>query len=579
MPTTSQLGRVSAVVLRYMRRPMFVLIAVYGVGIGGMALIPGLDADGNPTHMGLFHAFYFFTYTVTTTGFGEIPTVFTDEQRLWAIFCLYMGVIAWLYAIGSIINLMQNPHFVQAVAERAFARRVRRIPTPFFIICGFGDTGSLLARGLSDHHITAVIIDSDSERIKALGLRDYRVPVPGLCADASVPQHLIDAGVKRRLCRGVVALTSDEDTNLKIAVMTRFLNSEVQIICRSMSARHKEHLAALTSVTPIDPFELFAKQLSTRLMAPCLRTLEDWLVGVRGVSLSRHVRIPTGTWILCGYGRMGRWLYRNLTKHRIPTVVIDPDVDVDEVAGASRVIRDYADVKALSAAGIRDAAGIVAGTGNDAANLSILLSAATLNPDAFAIVRQNHHENHLAFDGARADVIMQPSLMTARRVLLLLVSPLTLELLGFLREQDDRCTEDLIGRLEVVTEGEPPNLWRIRINDAEAPAVMELIRKEGATVTVGHLSSNPRDPDGPMLCVPLLMRQGDQSIPLPTNDRPLCEHDEILFSGTLNAEELLEANLHNVHTLECSVTGQDLPTGYVFRWLAKRQRRQRTAME
>ena len=120
MATTAELDRVSMVVLRYMRGPIFALIVVYAIGIIGMALIPGQDADGNTVYMSLFHAFYFFTYTATTTGFGEIPIEYTDAQRLWAIVCIYMGVVAWLYAIGSIIRLVQNPHFLSAVSEVAW---------------------------------------------------------------------------------------------------------------------------------------------------------------------------------------------------------------------------------------------------------------------------------------------------------------------------------------------------------------------------------------------------------------------------------------------------------------------------
>ena len=62
---TSELDRVSMVVLRYMRGPVFVLIAVYAIGIIGMALVPGRDAEGNVVYMNLFHSFYFFTYTAT----------------------------------------------------------------------------------------------------------------------------------------------------------------------------------------------------------------------------------------------------------------------------------------------------------------------------------------------------------------------------------------------------------------------------------------------------------------------------------------------------------------------------------
>ena len=108
MARTSDLDRVTAIVLRFMRGPILLLVTVYGV------LIPGQDAAGQPTHMSFFHAFYFMSYTATTTGFGEIPNEFSETQRMWAIVCLYMSVVAWIYAIGSIIGLVQNPHFKHA---------------------------------------------------------------------------------------------------------------------------------------------------------------------------------------------------------------------------------------------------------------------------------------------------------------------------------------------------------------------------------------------------------------------------------------------------------------------------------
>ena len=169
MPSTPELNRVSAIVLRFMRTPLLLLIAVYGIGVTGMALMPGQDAGGNPSRMNLFHAFYFFTYTATTTGFGEIPHQFSDAQRLWATVCLFMGVVAWLYAIGSIIRLAQHPEFLKAMAERRFVRSVRRIDQPFFVVCGFGDTGSLLARGLSDYFCVAAVIDIDTAKLPGAG--------------------------------------------------------------------------------------------------------------------------------------------------------------------------------------------------------------------------------------------------------------------------------------------------------------------------------------------------------------------------------------------------------------------------
>jgi len=67
--------------LRRMRLPLIVVIMVYMISITGLVLIPGIDDQDSPWHMGLFHAFYFVSFMGTTIGFGEIPYPFTDPQR------------------------------------------------------------------------------------------------------------------------------------------------------------------------------------------------------------------------------------------------------------------------------------------------------------------------------------------------------------------------------------------------------------------------------------------------------------------------------------------------------------------
>jgi hypothetical protein len=174
MTQSPKSSRVIFIILRYMRRPIMVLIAIYAASMIGWILIPGVNTEGNPQNLSFFHAFYFLTYTVTTTGFGELPYTFTEAQRMWGIVSLYAGVIAWFYALGSIVGLVQNTEFQQSIAERRFAKGVAQVTEPFCIICGFGNTGALLARGLSDAGMTVIVVDKNSERIKSLTLRDYR---------------------------------------------------------------------------------------------------------------------------------------------------------------------------------------------------------------------------------------------------------------------------------------------------------------------------------------------------------------------------------------------------------------------
>lgn len=567
MASASELDRVTMVVLRYLRKPMFVLVLVYAIGITGMALIPGQTINGESQYMSLFHAFYFLTYTATTTGFGEIPGDFSDEQRLWAIVCLYMGVVAWLYAIGSMIRLLQNPHFVQALNEYRFARLVRQISEPYFIVCGFGDTGSLLARGLSDHYLGAVVLDSDPERVKALALRDYSVKMPALCADASVPKHLVDAGVRNKNCKAVVVLTGDEDINLKIAVMTRLLNSDVKIVCRTSSARHQEHLKSLESVAVIDPFEIFAQLLGMAITTPLLHNLNSWLVRARDVRLGHPLQMPAGRWILCGYGRMGRWLHEYFTLQGVQTCIIDPDSE--QAIGAEQIVNSHADHVTLREAGIEHAAGIVAGTNDDSHNLSILMSTRSLNPQAFVIVRQNYHENQLAFDSSQANYILQTSLTTARRILKLLISPLAQTFIDRLHELDGHHTETIVRRLQKAVGEETPHLWRVNLCRDEAIAVDECF-EAGNTLKLGDLVRDPHDLDGSLHCVALVIKRTDSQLLTPANEEVVQRFDEILFCGSERSKVLLAATLNNPQTLQYLLTGNDMPRGYFFAWLARR---------
>jgi voltage-gated potassium channel len=561
MAKGSDLDRVTSIVLRQMRAPILVLLAVNTIGVAVMVMIPGIDG----TSMSIFHAFYFMSFTASTTGFGEIPSEFSDPQRLWATICIYMSVVAWIYAIGTIISKVQNPHFLLAIAQTRFARAAARINEPFVIICGFGDTGSLLARGLSDHHMTGVVIDSDPERIKALNLRDYGVAMPGLEGDASAPKNLQDAGISRPNCRGVVLLTGDEDVNLKIAVMTRLLNPSAEVICRSTERTHEEELKSLGSVILADPFETFARELGFALHQPPLHTLDEWLVGARGVTLERLVSYNRGTWILVGYGRMGRWLYRSLSEWGVHVVVVDPHLDdVGEVNEVEHRVVGLGTRANLIQAGVEGAAGIVTATDSDADNLAVLLTARALNPEAHLIVRQNSHENELAFNAASADLIMQPSLVTARRILLRLISPLIQELLEYLEQNPQYLVDSVYPELQQRVGAHDPALWTLHIDASQTPAVVEYLATS-QTLTSGDLFRDSRSRDEYLACVPLLLKRDAEHTIMPVDTFEVSEGDEILMCSTPQAMHLVKTNLANIYTVEYLATGNVPPRAYAMR--------------
>ena len=571
-----EFNRVGAIVLRSMRRPIMTLLWVYAVAVVGMTLIPGIEINGEVQYMSIFHAFYFMTYTATTTGFGELPYPFSNAQRMWAMLCLYVSVIAWFYAISAIIRLFQNPYYQQALAEKNFARIVLRINTPFYILCGFGDTGSLIARGLSDADIPAVIIDIDDERIKALSLRDYRTSMPGLCADAGIPKHLLEAGLTRPNCSGVIIVTSNEEVNLKVSVIAHLLNPKLEIITMSKMDIYEERLVTLgREVHVVDPFKTFAKGLGAAIFNPSLYILNRWLIGARNSTLEGTLNPPYGTWIICGFGRLGHEINDALCVRGIPTIIIDPH-EAPKNCKAKRYICGRTTSDTLGEAGIKEAVGILVGTDDDGHNLGIMINARSLNPDIFMIVRQNSHHNEVVFHAAQADIIMQPSLVTARRIVFSMIAPLLRPLFRYLMDaetRDDNLTEDLIERLQETVGGIQPHLITVDIKEDNSIAVIDAIHR-GEKVLLGDVLRDPSDRDKHLASVPLVVRSEDQFTVLPSSAYPLRNNDQILFCGKKAAHILLESNLNNEYALHYVRNGYEEARGWIMQWfLKKRQQR------
>jgi len=571
MNSNNELSRVSFIVMREMRAPLMTLLIVYATAVFGMIFIPGIEVEGEAQYFSIFHAFYFMTYTATTTGFGEIPREFSNAQRLWAIICLYVSVVTWFYALGSIVRLFQNNFFLRAVEEWRFSKSVRRIRAPFYIVCGFGDTGSVLVRGLSDAGLNVVVIDDSEERIQALLLRNYQISVPGLCADASEPNHLIESGLLSSYCKGVVSITSNEEINLKISAVARLLNPDVRIITMSKLNDFEETLATLGGeVHIVDPFKTFARVLNACINNPEFYALNNWLVGDKKGNLKSYVHPPVGRWIICGYGRMGMEANHVLTKNGVKTSVIDPhsrkrDEEIEQY------IVGRTNAKTLKEADIDGAVGILAAANDDGYNLGVLLNARCLNPNLFTIVRQNSHKNELAFSMADADMIMQPTLVTARKILLLLIAPLLKHFFVYLLAKEPGralIVKQVVSTLRDKIGEQKPLLVTIDFTREKSSAVIDCLQ-QGQPVYLRDVITDPRDRSKELDLVPFVIKSEAREIVLPSLEHQIQEGDQLLFCGTRKAKQLFKSNINSEYTLYYLRTGNYQPMGYAMRWYDK----------
>lgn len=559
------------IVFRRMRRPLISLLLVYAIAMLGLALIPGQDADGNPWRMDFFHAFYFVSFMATTIGFGEIPYAFTEAQRLWVTFSLYATVVVWLYAIGTMLTLLQDRAFQQSITERKFTRRIRHLREPFYIICGYGETGHALVRDLTDRDRRVVVIDSDPDRVSLLRLENLRQYVPALQGDASKPVHLMEAGLEHPKCRGVVALTRINELNLKIAITSKLLHPDIKVICRSDSHDVEKNMRSFGTDHIIDPYDTFARHLSIALQIPGLYLLHEWLTSVRHQKLTDPVYPPHNRhWIICGYGRFGSSIYKQLKKEGIKTVVVD--VAPDERSGWPKeggVRGRGTEADTLQEASVELASGLVAGTNNDANNLSIIMTARELNPNLFVVARQCLEDNQSIFDAIKADIVMHPSAIIANHFRVLLGTPHLHEFMSLAKYKDEEWACELASRIIALVSNEVPEVWELKIDPEQAHAIYNALER-GQPVTLGNLISHSGDRRRTLACIPLLLLRAGERIMLPSAEKKLKRGDQLLFCGRFSARDRLEWNLQNEHALDYILTGESRPQGWLWKWLHRK---------
>ncbi|MBU0501517.1 MAG: NAD-binding protein [Gammaproteobacteria bacterium] len=559
------------IVLRRMRVPLLALILAYAVAVLGFALIPGQGPDGSPQSMSFLHAFYVVSYTATTIGLGEIPYAFTDAQRLWLILTIYLTVIVWVYSIGALLALVQEATFRQVLAERAFVRRVKRLHDPFLLICGYGDTGEALVTALLERGQQAVVLDTLEERLNALRLQNLPLYVPALIADARRPGNLLKAGLKHPLCVGVAALTSDNEANLKVAITGKLLHPEAKVICRADSQEVEVNMASFGTDHIIDPFATFSIHLAKALQAPCLHLLHEWLTSARESPLREPIFPPhRGVWVLCGYGRFGKSIYRRLHEEGIEVIVVEATPEITGMPREGCVVGRGTEAATLSEAQIERAAGLVAGTDNDVNNLSIVMTAKGLNPDLFVIARQNSQDNRELFEAVNADILMHPSSIIANRIRVLLAAPLLYEFESLALHQPDDWACQLVSRIAALVNERAPEVWEVAL-DAEGAHAVHRALEAGRSVRLGDILKAPDHPQRQLGVIPLLLIRPRERLLLPPNDLKLHLGDKLLFCAAKGMRDLMEWTLQNEHSLEYVMTGDRLPQGYLWRALQGRR--------
>jgi voltage-gated potassium channel len=135
--------------------------------------------------------------------------------------------------------------------------------------------------------------------------------------------------------------------------------------------------------------------------------------------MEREIERLSDHYIICGAGRVGRSVARELARRPVPFIIIEQSEPKADRYGGEKwlfLVGDATQEQTLHNAQIERARGLVAATTTDATNLYIVLTARGLNPKLKIIARASEEdaEKHLLTAGA--DSVVSPYLFAGQRI-------------------------------------------------------------------------------------------------------------------------------------------------------------------
>jgi voltage-gated potassium channel len=196
--------------------------------------------------------------------------------------------------------------------------------------------------------------------------------------------------------------------------------------------------------------------------------------------------------IVCGFGRIGFMLAKDLAAGGLPFVVLElRDKRFQEAIelGYLALQVDATDETALIAAGVRSAKVLATVLPDDAANVFITLSARSLNADMHIIARGEAPSTESKLIQAGADQVVLPAYIGAERIAEMILYPASARFIrGSDRMRDvDKVLRDFGMEMEMVVAGESSAAAGATVGELERRGqgvffVVQIDRRNGETI-------------------------------------------------------------------------------------------------
>jgi voltage-gated potassium channel len=146
--------------------------------------------------------------------------------------------------------------------------------------------------------------------------------------------------------------------------------------------------------------------------------------------MERQISKLQSHYIICGCGRIGYQIARELSEEKVPFVVVERDPEILQKLEDDGFIYfrgNATEDKVLISAGIKRAKGLVCVLPTDAENLYVILSAKELNPDIYILSRSEEASSEARLLRAGADRVISPYTLGGMRMAMAILRPAMLD--------------------------------------------------------------------------------------------------------------------------------------------------------
>jgi voltage-gated potassium channel len=184
----------------------------------------------------------------------------------------------------------------------------------------------------------------------------------------------------------------------------------------------------------VGAFTYFATSVANYLIAGEIKGFREQR------KMHNKIQQLSGHFIVCGYGRMGAQVARELRRERKALVVIERSEEAVKEAiddGFLAMQGDAENDDVLRTTGVERACGLVAVLDTDAANLMVTVSARALNEGLYIISRTNSEENDAKLIAAGAHRVLFPHGLGGRRMAQMALRPTVAEFLEVVMHDEE----------------------------------------------------------------------------------------------------------------------------------------------